>query len=118
MTAIRDHRGRFQPGTAPGPGRPKRETELAYLKATQEGCPPDTWLEIVKRATADAMNGDSSARSFLAKYLLPVPTAEKPARPETRAGQWEPVPRDELNDILDALNRELDKEMTARGLTG
>lgn len=73
---MRDERGRFAPGNPGGPGRPRRETELTYATATQEGCPPDKWLAIVKRATDDAMNGDGSARSFLARYLLPPPGAD------------------------------------------
>lgn len=75
MPAQRDEKGRFVRGHSGGPGRPKRDTELTYQAATQEGCPPDVWLRIVKRATEDALGGDASARTFLAKYLLPVPAS-------------------------------------------
>lgn len=71
MPAMRDGNGRFVRGTSGGPGRPKRDTELTYQAATQQGCTPHQWLAVVKRATEDALQGDASARTFLAKYLLP-----------------------------------------------
>ena len=44
----------------------------------------DTWQAIVERAVTDAKNGDSTARAWLASYLLGKPsnnlTAPRPAR--------------------------------------
>jgi hypothetical protein len=44
--------------------------EAHYLTAISEACPPDTWKQIVDRAVKDALDGDSSAREWLAKYLV------------------------------------------------
>lgn len=98
---MRDERGRFVPGNPGGPGRPRRETELTYATATQEGCPPDKWLAIVKRATDDALNGDGGARSFLARYLLP------PAGADLRVDLGYPEPQLTAQDLA-AVRAELD----------
>jgi len=76
MPVVRDEKGRFVKGHPGGPGRPSRDVELEYLAVTQQGCTPQEWLVIVKRAKADAMAGDGNARAFLAKYLLPTPGVE------------------------------------------
>ena len=66
----RDEHGRFAPGNAGGPGRPRRAVERDYLATLAEACPPETWQRIVERAVADAKNGDATARAWLAKYLI------------------------------------------------
>lgn len=66
-------RGRpFLPGNPGGPGRPKRELEREYLSVVMRLCPPSSWARIVERAVTDATAGDSKAREWLARYLLPA----------------------------------------------
>ena len=74
----RNDAGRFAEGNPGGPGRPRRETERAYLATLAEACPPSTWRVIVERAVKDAKAGDAKAREWLAAYLV--------GRPESRAG--------------------------------
>jgi hypothetical protein len=70
MTDSRNPNGTFAPGHPGGPGRPRRAVEAHYLTAISEACPPDTWKQIVDRAVKDALDGNSSAREWLAKYLV------------------------------------------------
>ncbi len=63
--------GRFAPGNPGGPGRPKRSVEEQYLIVFREEVSPDAWREVVKRALADALDGDHKARVFLARFLMP-----------------------------------------------
>jgi len=74
----RDGRGRFAPGNVGGPGRPRRDTERAYLSALAEACPPERWRAIVQRAVTDAEGGDAKAREWLGTYLLGKPAGEAP----------------------------------------
>ena len=74
-TPDRDRRGRFAPGNAGGPGRPRRRTEADYLAALSDQVPLDAWSQIVERAVGDAIAGDAKARDWLSKHLLPTPTA-------------------------------------------
>ncbi len=68
----RDKRGRFIKGEyGGGPGRPKRATEEEYLTVTFAECPLEAWQVIVKKAVQDAQKGDSKAREWLSRYLLP-----------------------------------------------
>lgn len=78
----RNQDGRFAPGNAGGPGRPRRATEQAYLLATLNACPLEAWEEIVLAAVEAAKSGDWKAREWLSGYLLgevkapsPTPTA-------------------------------------------
>lgn len=41
---------RFQPGCAPGPGRPKKAVERAYLDALREALPPDQLQALIVEA--------------------------------------------------------------------
>ena len=74
----RDGHGRFVAGNAGGPGRPRRDTERAYVTALAEACPPERWRLIVARAVADAEGGDAKAREWLGTYLLGKPAGEAP----------------------------------------
>ncbi len=68
----RDARGRYLPGHAvPGPGRPPLAREEQYAEATIANCSLGEWGEIVAKAVEQAKAGDSRARDFLARYLLP-----------------------------------------------
>ncbi len=69
-TNGRDARGRFAPGNAGGPGRPRRAVEADYLRTLATACPPERWAKIVARAVADAEAGDAPARAWLSKHLL------------------------------------------------
>jgi len=69
----RDTNGRFVKGNKGGPGRPKKERELRYMEITLSACSFSDWRKIIKRAVADALDGDHQARSFLANYLIGPP---------------------------------------------
>lgn len=70
----RDKHGRFQKGhTVKSPGRPKRPIETDYLSALTELVTVDYWRAIVRRAIADAMQGDYRAREWLGDYLIGKP---------------------------------------------
>jgi hypothetical protein len=82
--AGRNADGTFSQGNSGGPGRPARATERQYMAVVMTACDLDTWQAIVERAVTDAKNGDSTARAWLASYLLGKPsprlTAPRPAR--------------------------------------
>ena len=69
---IRDSRGRFQEGTAAGPGRPQRETEQRYLDAFRQGLPPEKLAEVVSKLSELAINGDVHAARTLLQFALPI----------------------------------------------
>jgi hypothetical protein len=69
-TTERDERGRFADGNPGGPGRPKRATELAYMRALSDELPMDTWREIVRAAVNAARDGDAQARAWISRYTL------------------------------------------------
>ena len=69
----RDKNGRFAAGNTFGPGRPKRQTERGYLRATVKACSIDDWQAIVKTAVVDAKMGDAKAREWLGRYLVGEP---------------------------------------------
>ena len=73
----RDHMGRFAAGNGGGPGRPKRQAEEDYLQTLSERVPLALWAEIVDKAASDAAAGDSKARDWLSKYLMPQPGADE-----------------------------------------
>ena len=64
----RNNLGRFAPGNAGGPGRPRRSIEREYLAVLGEAVSLDDWHDVVVRAVADAKKGDHQARVWLAKY--------------------------------------------------
>ena len=78
-TPHRDTQGRFQLGTAGGPGRPPRATEANYLLAVIDACPLEVWQDIVKKAVADARDGCDKSRHWLASYLLGSPKGTAPS---------------------------------------
>ena len=73
--ADRGPGGRFLPGhpPTPGAGRLPREREHELLSIMRAEVTPELWLSITRRAIVDAAGGDSAARSWLSKYLLPEP---------------------------------------------
>jgi hypothetical protein len=74
----RDAKGRFLHGNHGGPGRPRRQTEVEYVRALRKVCSPEDLSEIAKRAVVDALRGDARARDWLSRYLLGVPAADAP----------------------------------------
>jgi hypothetical protein len=76
---ARDIKGRFAIGHPGGPGRPKRQTEAAYLGAMMAACPLEEWQAIVGRAVTDAKGGDAKAREWLGRYLVGDPATKAPA---------------------------------------
>lgn len=71
---TRNAKGQFLPGVAGctnSPGRPPRSVEERYLEDLRTAVTPERWREIVKRAIDDAAAGDTAARTWLGKYLLP-----------------------------------------------
>lgn len=61
--------GQFDVGNPGGPGRPRRQVEVDYLRALADECPPDTWREVCRKAVELAKAGDAPARAWLSKYL-------------------------------------------------
>jgi hypothetical protein len=73
----RDAAGRFVPGHAGGPGRPRRAVEADYLAALSEAVPMETWKRIVARAVEDAEQGNAKARAWLTAYLVGKPAGDR-----------------------------------------
>lgn len=67
---MRETNGQFAQGNSGGPGRPPRQTESDYLRATVAACSIEDWTAIVERAVQDAKAGNSKAREFLGRYFL------------------------------------------------
>jgi hypothetical protein len=72
---VRGPGGRFEPGTAGGPGRPPRASEAAYLSVVASACSEEDFAEIVAVAVKHAKEGDDKARRWLGSYLLGLPTS-------------------------------------------
>ncbi len=74
---TRDERGRFLPGCPPGPGRPSRPRELAYLEALGQVATLDRWRRIVEQWLADCEDANPDVRqrtrALLAAYLVGRP---------------------------------------------
>jgi len=70
---------KFTKGNPGGPGRPKRQTEAAYLETMLAAVPLDVWQKIVESAVQAALSGDDRARSWLGKYLVGEPSVKAPA---------------------------------------
>jgi len=70
---------RFEKGNAGGPGRPKRQTEAAYLSVMMAACSLETWRDIVDAAVTHAKAGDPAARAWLGRYLMGEPATKAPA---------------------------------------
>ncbi len=62
--------GRFAPGNAGGPGRPRRPVEEDYLRVLNEAVTVEDWAQVVRRAVEDAKQGDARARDWLSKHIL------------------------------------------------
>ena len=81
---MRDANGTFARGNPGGPGRPRRETEAAYLRTLRDAVPLDDWRAICERAATDAMAGDAKSREWLAKYLMPADLTTPPEDPQVQ----------------------------------
>ena len=99
-SAGRNQDGTFAPGNTGGPGRPRRQTETAYMAIVMERCDLDTWSAIVDKAVADAKAGDRHARQWLTSYLLGAPSDRHVAPKPSRV-----IARDEMDD--DGVDQEI-----------
>jgi hypothetical protein len=66
-------KGGFQKGNAGNPnatGRPRRQVERDYLRATLGAVPLKRWVKVVRQALDQAEQGDPKAREWLGKMLL------------------------------------------------
>lgn len=93
--------GRFKKGWKGGPGRPRnpaKEDWRALTLAMQ--CSQERWANIVERAILDAEAGDSRARDWLSKYLLPSPEQVTKIFLERSAADPADMTDDELVSIL------------------
>ena len=99
----RNSNGTFAPGNSGGPGRPPRATERQYMTVVMEACDLDTWKAIVDRAVKDAQAGDSTARAWLASYLLGKPSKKLQPPTPTRVIAAESVGVDEVEQEADRL---------------
>jgi len=66
----RDKNGRFAQGNGGGPGRPRKERSERYYEILMTACTYDEWKSIVKKAVAQAKNGNHTARKWLGDYLV------------------------------------------------
>ena len=108
MNDTRDSKGKFTQGSPGGPGRPKRNTERAYLDIIQTACPPETWREVVDKAVNDAKNGDPKAREWLASYLVGKPEQVAPTLRQLAIDERAGADADGITD-LDLLEARLIK---------
>jgi hypothetical protein len=78
----RNGNGQFAKGNPGGPGRPKRITELAYLRSFVDAVSLDDWRAVISSTIEHAKAGDAKAREWLTKYLIgdPVPISKLAAR--------------------------------------
>lgn len=78
----RETDGRFATGNGGGPGRPRRQTEFAFLRTMLEEISLDTWRQIVRAAVKRAKGGDARALAWLSGYVIGLPKADaiRPSR--------------------------------------
>ena len=76
-TAGRDSQGRFVKGHPSTGGRPKRATELSFLKKLRDTVTDAAWQKIVEAAINAAIAGDAKARDWLSNYLLGPPNGSR-----------------------------------------
>jgi len=73
----RDARGRFVKGNGAskgnGGGRPPKKREERYYEITISTVTFSDWERIVQKAAEQAKRGDSTARKWLADYLVGTP---------------------------------------------
>ena len=70
----RNTKGQFVKGNGGGPGRPKKTREERYLEIAINTVTFEDWKIIIRRAVHDAKRGDTSARKWIADYLIGPPT--------------------------------------------
>jgi hypothetical protein len=75
---TRDEKGRFIKGITGNPkGRPTRAKEERYYEILISTVTKDNWKAIIERAIYDAKKGDTSARKWLADYVIGPPVERK-----------------------------------------
>ena len=73
----RDGKGQFAKGNGGGPGRPKKNREDRYYEIAMTACPFADWRAIWKTAVEQVKSGDSTARKFVADYLIGPPIQQQ-----------------------------------------
>lgn len=74
----RNDKGQFKKGHKNvSPGRPTREVEQEYRNVFTRIVTIKDWEDIIGRAVRDAKRGDTSARKFLADYIIGPPIERK-----------------------------------------
>lgn len=71
MAALRDSKGKFIKGTAPGPGRQPAATEQQYAEVLKDVVPLERFRLIVEAQARRAERGDIQAFNALAGRLVP-----------------------------------------------
>ncbi len=111
----RDSHGRFAPGHSGGPGRPAAKREREYLETLSSVCTVDDWKEICQRAVEDAKKGNSRAREWLSKYILPDPSSVD-VHEEVASCGLDDLSKVPPEDILEAMSMLNKIKRKARGL--
>jgi len=70
-TNGRDSSGKFAVGNTYGRGRPRKEVEASYLRAFNDGCPPDQFRRIVARMAKLAEGGNIAAARLILSHAMP-----------------------------------------------
>lgn len=71
--ATRNEKGQFVKGHPGGPGRPKREIEQAYFRATVGSVSEREWQNVIKAMLTEAKKGNVAAATWLGNYLMGKP---------------------------------------------
>jgi hypothetical protein len=71
---MRNEKGQFIKGTTGNPkGRSPKQREERFYDITMSAVTYDEWKAIVMKAVDQAKRGDSTARKWLADYLIGTP---------------------------------------------
>jgi len=75
---VRDAKGKFIKGVSGNPhGRPSKAKEERYYEILISTVTKESWKAIIERAVYDAKRGDTSARKWLADYIIGPPVERK-----------------------------------------
>jgi hypothetical protein len=77
--AKRDPKGRYLPGTAPGPGNPHAAHVHALKQAIYKAITPAALLPVLKKMLALATAGDIAAARLILEYAIGKPRVEPEA---------------------------------------
>ena len=100
----RDVEGRFQPGTAPGPGRPRgRRNNAASWAAFDRIATEDAVAQVTAAMFDAAKGGDVSAARLVFDRSLPTAASAQPEEEATPQHplDWSKLSKAELQTMLD-----------------